>query len=118
LYCQNCGARNDDNCRFCAECGVQINFTESTNNSALIDNNYNSSYNQPIKQSTGVATVGLVLAVLSIIICCAWPIFGTPAMICGIISLKRNEPETGKAWFAIIVGIIGLILTVIGFSQN
>ncbi|MGN0613132.1 MAG: hypothetical protein ACI4JB_04455 [Porcipelethomonas sp.] len=121
MFCQNCGTYNNDSDKFCCECGAKINSNSSNQQNTGMNCINNGNINPGINcqnQNKGYANIAMVLAILSIIICCAWPFFGLPAMIFGIISLNKNEPETGKAWFGIIVGIIGLIITVIGLAQR
>lgn len=121
MRCPNCGAENNNSDRFCAECGAGLpNYQTPIMNQSQNENYRDSSYhyNQQEKPKKGYANIAMVLAILSIVICFFWPLFGIPAFICGCLALRDDEPEKAKAWFAIIVSGIELLLALVGLLQN
>ena len=63
--------------------------------------------------SNALAIVSLICGIVSIV-CCAGigPLTGIAAIICGVIG-KKNCPNANMAKWGMILGIIGLVLTVI-----
>lgn len=119
MHCPNCGAENNNTDRFCAECGSGLPDYQPPGVNHSENERRDTYYNNPQEnKSKGYANVAMVLAILSIVICCLWPFFGIPALICGCLALRDDEPEKAKAWFAIIVSAVGLILALIGFAQS
>lgn len=117
MRCPNCGTENNNTDRFCSECGsglpnYQTPIMVQSQNDNYKDNNYQE------KPKKGYANIAMILAILSIVICCLCPLFGIPAFICGCLALRDDEPEKAKAWFAIIVGGIEMILALVGFLQG
>jgi len=100
MYCRKCGAQNEDESKYCCESGEKLTndiFTEVLHNSG-IEEEPQIVNNVPANQNKGYASISMTLGVLAIVLCCISPLFGVPAIICGYLSIKNNEPETGKAY--------------------
>lgn len=129
MFCKNCGAKIEDNSKFCASCGSEIiletpieNNTptqeqetiqnpnvESTNNTQA-ENIENSA---PRKKFSGKGIAGFVLSLVGLFI------FGIPCGILGVVfsSIAMKETKTknlrgkGLAIAGLVISIIDIVLT-------
>lgn len=80
MFCQKCGAKNDDNAVQCSACGEFLKKPEAENNVNVIqsDNNIKVEQQAAVNQRPNVPNY-LVWAILSTIFC-FWPV-GIPAIV-------------------------------------
>ena len=74
---------------------------------------YDDDYGPP-PTASGLGTAALVLGILSVVAFCCWPVsglFGLLAVALGAIG-RRNPMDRGPATSGIVLGVIGLVLTV------
>ncbi len=131
-YCTKCEKMNNDNAKFCYNCGNQFSsalITEENNNGFSGEEQGSPYYKvehsdikikTPDNQST-LNKVSLILGIISIsllgIICFPISIIVSPiAIITGIVAIIRNPKQNKKkAKLGIIFGGIALILSIILF---
>ena len=99
IYCQKCGAQNDDNAQFCVGCGTP--FAQPQKNDVVSK--------QPGK---GLAIASLVCGIVSFF--WAGIVLGILALIFGGVA-KSKGYKGGMATAGIVLGIIGLALYIILF---
>lgn len=69
----------------------------------------------PKKKRNGLGIASLVIGIISLISCCCWwlsILLGVVSIILGIVSLVQKEDTKGFAVVGIILGSIGIVLTV------
>lgn len=111
IYCNQCGAKNDDSARFCEKCGNKLNANASNDNvynhnaygnSAYNNNAYNNNTPQPNsngeedKPSIGFNILGFLIPLVGFILFFVW---------------KDKTPNKAKTLLSWSVGgfILGLI---------
>lgn len=123
-FCEQCGAKIDDQDTVCAYCGHQLSpkvqNTQETQYQTVEQTDLthtSASSMKPMQTSDAAskaANTGFILGLVSIV---AWflPIVGYPVTICGIVysvkGLKANP--NGKAIAGLILSIIFLIVTLV-----
>ncbi len=77
-------------------------------------NMYNQGYNgmqQPYKKPV-LGLISLILAILSIVICCFTPWFAIPAIVIGVIAIFKDRTDK-KAIAGIAVAAVALVITIV-----
>lgn len=75
---------------------------------------YQQPYQQPVKDdSKGMAITSLVCGILSVTCCCGGWLPSILALVFGIISVNRKKEQNGMAVAGIILGAIGLVISII-----
>ena len=98
LYCTKCGNQLNNEDKFCTKCGMNTN-----------DNLKNNPLNKGNKDNT---TLGLIFGIISLLM--FWfPIIGIPFAIIAIVNGKKYKDNTGKNSGSIVMGIIGIVLSII-----
>lgn len=83
MYCPNCGTQNNDNQRFCRNCGVSLNNTLQTPN--IYDKREGDSINNNFTDTQRPPKTWLTEAILATIFCCV------PLGIIGIVNAAKVE---------------------------
>ncbi len=118
MYCSNCGLQNEDNAYKCVKCQALLHPEASQKTASVPDNNAEAlKYIIPIGRS-GIAIAAGYIGLFSILLIPA-PIsfvFGLWALS----DLKKHPEKIGKgrAYFAIIMGIIFSIIWVIYYFSE
>lgn len=104
MYCEKCGAQNDDRSVQCANCGF-----------ALSQNAQAGASQAAVAKVPGVAVASLVLGVLGFF--CLGPVSGIPAIICGHVARKKIRESSGglagggQALAGLILGYVGTVFS-------
>lgn len=124
MFCKNCGAKLEDNSKFCASCGSEVAVEAQTEVNTSIeeqatvtpsnDDAPKSIENPTPKKFSGKGIAGFVLSLVGMII------FGIPCGILGIIfsSIALKEVKTknlkgkGLAIAGLVISIIDVVLTI------
>lgn len=127
-FCRECGKKLEENSKFCNNCGMKIEeketntLSENTNESTVKSVNENVTYNQTYvtKKSNGMAIIGFVISLISLLCCGYSSWLGLIFSIIGLINANKNEGEgKGLAIAGIVISLILLILfillTIFGF---
>ena len=127
-FCRECGKKLEENSKFCNNCGMKIEekesntLSENTNESTVKNANENVTYNQTYvtKKSNGMAIIGFVISLISLLCCGYSSWLGLIFSIIGLINANKNEGEgKGLAIAGIVISLILLILfillTIFGF---
>ena len=118
-YCPYCGKENEENNKFCVGCGKSLD----TQDGDVVEVVEAKTMNEQPKKST-LDLVGMILGIISVaslIVCCCGAfgfisiLTGIAALIVSIISIVRNG-SNGKAIAGLVLGIIGIILSVVVFA--
>lgn len=127
-YCSNCGKENNDDARFCLNCGAKFGEDNSTTPVVNVDGiNENNYYTQQPYVKTTVESksnlgkvsmiLGIIAVVLSVVCCCCYPlgyILGPAALITGIVSLvKRPYSQKGMAIAGVVLGAFALMFALV-----
>lgn len=119
MFCPNCGNQIPDNTVVCLKCGVPV-----TNVNVVAGNGGISKGDDlllrlaiPVGRS-GIAILAGYLGIFSVV-----PFVGILSLIVGILALRdiRNHPEKhgrGRAYFAIIMGVVFSLLYAIVFLSK
>lgn len=130
MICKNCGMNNDDNARFCTNCGTDLSIPAA--NEPVYEQPVQEApvYEQPVyaqpayqapvqeaapKQSgagKALAIVGMILGILSLVLFCV-PYLGFPCGLAAIILAaiaKGKGCRSGMATAGLVTGIIGTII--------
>ena len=88
MFCQNCGAKNEDNSKFCAECGNVINnigisqpYSDSVNMFSENNSGTSSSYIVPKKKVSPILLVLVIAVFATVIIIILNVVYGTDLSI-------------------------------------
>lgn len=110
MYCTTCGSEIDNNAVICPKCGVPVmrKIVTVSSDDAIARSLI------PVGR-TGLSIVAGYVGLFSFI-----PFVGFLSLVLGVLALKglRKNPEKhghGRAWFAIIAGIISSLLYGIAF---
>ena len=132
-YCPNCGKQNDDNAKFCLNCGNKFEITnfESVNNEGesnqteLNGSNYYSDAPQVkpfvTTRMSSLDKVSMIIGIIAIsfstLLCCCFPVsylLGPIAIILGIIYFKKcPNGKKGMAITGIVLGAVALVFTIV-----
>lgn len=111
-FCPKCGHENNDEFKFCMNCGAMLN-EEEIHETVDVD---------PTPQKSSLAKVSLITGIISmglLVSMCCFPvaiIVGPIAIATGIISLVRTPKLSKKqAIIGIVLGSIALLMSLIIF---
>lgn len=139
-FCKNCGCKLEENAKFCASCGGQVN----TSSTSKVENSVNQistqdiptyQYTNSIPESTGdieiregrnargMAIAAFVISIIGLI---------NPSLLYGVIAISfgvtaknkmkyaKNEDVKAKGFStaAIIIGVISMLLAVLKIIPN
>jgi hypothetical protein len=111
MFCQNCGNQIDNNAAFCTKCGTPVQ--QPVQQTRVV---VTSSDDAALRMLVPVGRSGLAIAAGYLgIVALFIPFSGIIAFILGILALRdlSNNPDKhghGRAWFAIIAGILSVLL--------
>lgn len=121
-FCRECGKKLEENSKFCNNCGMKLEeketntLSENTNESTVKNVNENVTYNQTYvtKKSNGMAIIGFVISLISLLCCGYSSWLGLIFSIIGLINANKNEGEgKGLAIAGIVISLILLILFIL-----
>lgn len=98
--------------------GAQQSQETQWNGEQFSQDRYSGSYimpEQPKKKKNGLGIAALILGIISLISCCCFwlsIILGVVSIILGIISLAQKEDTKGFAIAGIVLGAMGVVITV------
>ena len=110
MFCRNCGARLEENQKFCKECGQPLQQDNSQENNVV--NETNKAVPTQSKCWTVFSGVGLGLGIGGLATFW-WPFVGFMTSICGMIFSvlgRKSVTAKGRATTGLILSIIGLVL--------
>jgi len=106
MFCESCGAPNDEGSKFCENCGapLQPSQHEKANSGELSSS--------PVSSAKGgkYGKIGIVVGILSIILFFFF-ILGPIAIIIGYFSYSAGDVKYGK--IAMVLGAVGLFLSLL-----
>ncbi len=136
MFCQNCGAENPNETRFCSSCGSPLTFSQPVNQAPIMPDSYQApparpiAYTQPVayaqqdynytdreelKRGSSCARKALTMGILSLIF--SWTVFF--GILFGIIGIKKASSAKkqgcggGKATVGKVLSIIGLVFAIL-----
>ncbi len=108
MFCMRCGAPSPAEACFCSACGQPLGVAPPAAEPLSSDLPFRSM----IPLENPQALIAYYLGVFSVVPCLA-PVLGVPAVVLGIIGLKRSrELRAGRvhAWIGIVLGSVMLVL--------
>ena len=131
-FCTKCGKQNEDNAKFCLNCGNKFESVNNEFDEMNIESNevqfngssYYSSQQTPVylnNKKSSLDKVSMIIGIIAIcfstVLCCCFPIsyiLSPIAIILGIIYVKKYPQEkNGKAIAGIVLGAVALMFTII-----
>lgn len=106
MYCTKCGNKNDDNGRFCVVCGTPL-ANNNQNNSSYVNVNANNQYNQNINPYYNQLQNSYYNQIPN-----------SPDSKMNAMALAGFITSCGFVLFWGFAGLVGLILSLIGFNQT
>lgn len=106
MFCESCGAKNDDKSQFCENCGASLGLTAAVTGTST---------ERPGEQGTSkpglnYAKIGIIFGVLGIFLF-FFLFIGLIAIVLGYLGYTRGEEKNGK--IAMILGAVGTALFVL-----
>lgn len=135
-YCPNCGNPVSDNDRFCPKCGMDLEqarkgSTETfyaasdknpggpqTSTASSTSSSASASSTTPATKTDGKALASMILGIISMVV---WPFYGFVGLVLAILALAfsfgKNLDKRSATYAKVgrILGIIGIVLSVLGF---
>lgn len=106
MFCESCGAKNDDKSQFCENCGASLGYSPPVKGTST---------ERPGEQGTSkpglnYAKIGIIFGIFGIFLFFFF-FFGLIAIVLGYLGYKKGEEKNGK--IAIILGAVGTVLFVL-----
>lgn len=112
-FCPKCGHENNDEVKFCINCGEKFIEEDAVHETVDVDPTPQSSSLAKVSFITGIISVGLLVSM------CCFPIaiiVGPIAIVTGIISLVRTPKLSKKqAIIGLVLGSVAFLLSLIMF---
>lgn len=102
MICPICGANNEDNVMFCAQCGADMTGTQQNNYAPV----------QKEEPGKGMGIASLICGILGLTICCGSGIPNILAIIFAIVAKKKGN-KGALPTVGLILGIIGAVFAVL-----
>lgn len=123
MFCSNCGNEIKDGEVFCPKCGTAIENSNSNQKAHISSdfqgqntNSASSLGNNPT--GTRYASTALIFAVVGLVLWCFCGIqllAGFPAIVFGALAVRNKDPEIEKAYIAIGIGVLDIVLFAVLF---
>ena len=127
MFCPNCGMYHGDDSVFCAGCGARLSGEQSAQQPVYQTPVPPPVYQQPYYQppyhhvpapdpGKGMGIAGMVLGIISIVLCCGWYIsapcgvVGLIFSIIGAVKSRKIGSKNGCAIAGIVCSAIGLVM--------
>jgi len=103
MFCESCGAQNNENSQFCESCGASLGYSASAAGTSI----ESPTSQGPSPEGKTYARIAVIFGVLGIILFFFF-FFGLIAVILGYFGFKKGDEKTGK--IAMILGAVGILM--------